>query len=522
MRWKFEATMETLRSAIPWLVLAAGIALTLASWFALERDRVAEARGQFERRTETAVASVRARMLSYEQVLRSGAARMASSPSVSRGEWRDFIAHLQLEERFPGIQSLGYAQVVADWERPAHVKRMRESGLPDYDIRPEGERGEYVVIVYVEPFVGRNARVLGVDMLAEPTRRAAMERARQRGDVAISGKVVLADEAYGGAQPQQASILMYAPVYHDGFRVVAREDLRPTLAGFTFTPLRMHDLMQGLLDEGVLPVLDMRIYDGAERLGENMLIDTRTAWRTAWRDATLSRAPKFERVVSFPMPGRMWTLQFASRPGFDAMLDTERPYGQLAAGVAASLIVFLLTSALVSTWSRAHHLSMRDPLTGLFNRRYLEETMGRELPRARRTGATVGVIVLDLDQFKQLNDTYGHDAGDHVLGRVGELLKHAARGSDIACRFGGEEFALILPSASLEVARKRAEAIRAAFEAMDIEFDGRKIGPMTLSAGVSAMPPDAEHWSLALQQADRALYAAKEAGRNRVVAANPE
>ena len=518
MRWKFEAAMEALRSAIPWLVLAAGIALTLASWFALERNHVAEARGQFERRTETAVASVRARMLSYEQVLRSGAARMASSPSVSRSEWRDFIAHLQLEERFPGIQALGYAQVVADWERPAHVKGMRESGFPDYDIRPEGERSQYVAIVYVEPFVGRNARVLGFDMFADPARRAAMERARETGDVAISGKVVLAGEAYRGAQPQHAGFMMYAPVYHDGFRVVAREDRRQALAGYTFTPLRMHDLMRGLLDEGVLPVLDMRIYDGAERLSENMLIDT----RTAWRNAMLPTAPKFERVVSFPMPGRMWTIQFVSRPEFDAMLDTERPYGQLAAGVASSLIVFLLTSALVSTWSRAHHLSMRDPLTGLFNRRYLEETMGRELPRARRRGETVGVIVLDLDHFKQLNDTYGHDAGDHVLGRTGELLKHATRGSDIACRFGGEEFALILPGASLDVARKRAEAIRAAFEAMDVEFDGRKIGPVTLSAGVSAMPPDAEDWALALQQADRALYTAKQAGRNRVLAAAPE
>jgi diguanylate cyclase (GGDEF)-like protein len=137
-------------------------------------------------------------------------------------------------------------------------------------------------------------------------------------------------------------------------------------------------------------------------------------------------------------------------------------------------------------------------------------------------GENVGVIVLDLDHFKQLNDTHGHDAGDHVLGRMGELLKHATRGSDIACRFGGEEFALILPGASLDVTRKRAEAIRAAYEALDLEFDGRKIGPLTLSAGVSSMPPDANDWALALQLADRALYTAKQAGRNRVLAAAPE
>jgi diguanylate cyclase (GGDEF)-like protein len=513
MRWKFEAVMEALRSAIPWIVLAIGLALAFGGWFTLERNRVAEARAQFERRTETAVAATRARLVSYEQVLRSGAARMASSPSVSRSEWRDFIAHLQLEERFPGIQALGYAQLVGDWERPAHLKRMRESGFPDYDIRPEGERTEHVVIVYVEPFTGRNTRALGLDIYADPARRAAMDRARETSDVAITGRVVLAGDAYRGSQ-QQGGFIMYAPVYHDGLRVVAREDRRPALAGYTFTPLRMHDLMRGLLDEGVLPVLDMRIYDGAEPRAENLLIDTRTAWRNAMGSA----APKFERMVSFPMPGRAWTIRFVSRPEFDALLETERPYGLLAAGIASSVLVFLLTSALVTTWNRAHKLSMRDPLTGLFNRRYLEETMGRELPRARRMGENIGVIVLDLDHFKQLNDTHGHDVGDHVLTRTGELLRHATRGSDIACRLGGEEFAVILPGASLDVARKRAEAIRSAFEAMDFDFDGQKIGPLTLSAGVSSMPPGSEDWAYALQQADRALYAAKQAGRNRVLA----
>jgi diguanylate cyclase (GGDEF)-like protein len=331
----------------------------------------------------------------------------------------------------------------------------------------------------------------------------------------ISGKVVLAGEAHGNTPSRATGFLMYAPVYHDGLRTVARQNRRPEIAGFAFTPLRMPDLIRGLLDEGVLPVLDMRIYDGTERAAENILIDTRTAWRKSVETAP----PQFERVVSFPMPGRMWTIQFVSRPEFDAMLDTERPWGVLGAGLASSLVVFLLTAALVSTWSRAHNLSMRDPLTGLFNRRYLEETMDRELTRARRAGESVGVILLDLDHFKRLNDTYGHEAGDYVLNRTGDMLKHATRGGDIACRFGGEEFAVILPGASLETARKRAEAIRAAYEALEIDFAGHSIGPFTLSAGVSCLPPGADDWAPALQRADKALYTAKQAGRNRVLAA---
>src|SRR6185436_5001029 len=112
MRWRLEGAREALRSPIPWVALTAGLALTAAGWAGLESSRREDARSQFERRTETAQAAVRARMLSYEQILRSGAARIASSPSTSRREWRDFVSHLQLEERFPGIQALGYAERV--------------------------------------------------------------------------------------------------------------------------------------------------------------------------------------------------------------------------------------------------------------------------------------------------------------------------------------------------------------------------------------------------------------------------
>jgi diguanylate cyclase (GGDEF)-like protein len=351
-------------------------------------------------------------------------------------------------------------------------------------------------------------------MYSEPTRRMAMQRARDTGEATITGKVVLAGELARGSPVQQPGVIMYVPVFHDSLRVVAREDAKPALAGYVFGPFRMPDLMRGILDEGVLPVLDMRIYDGNSPSAESLLIDTRIAWRTTFA----SGKPAFESVVAFPMPGRVWTIQFVSRPEFDASLEEERPWGVLAAGIASSLVVFLLTSALVATWNRAHNLSMRDPLTGLFNRRYLEETIGRELPRARRAGQSVGIILLDLDHFKRLNDTFGHDAGDYVLERVGDLLRTLTRGSDIACRFGGEEFAIVLPGASLENARNRAETIRSTFESTVFEFHGEKLGPLTLSAGVSALPPGVEDWPQVLQQADKALYTAKQAGRNRVLA----
>src|SRR5258708_25296328 len=167
MQWRLEGASEALRSPIPWVAVSAALALTVAGWIGMERSRYEEARAQFERRTETAEGAIRTRMLSYEQILRSGAARIASSPSITRKEWQDFITHLQLEERFPGIQSVGYGVRVKASEREAHVPPMRAEGNPHYDVRPPRQRSEYLPIRFNQPVVGPNAALLGLAMFAD-------------------------------------------------------------------------------------------------------------------------------------------------------------------------------------------------------------------------------------------------------------------------------------------------------------------------------------------------------------------
>jgi len=514
MRWQMGGTREAMRSPIPWVALSATLALTAAAWFGIEHSRYQEARSQFERRTETAEAAVRARMASYEQVLRSAAALVASDTNVSRREWRDFIGHLGLDERFPGIQAVGYAERVKPQDLARHTRRVHADGPSDYEVRPAGERADFFPIVFNEPSNERNAKVLGFDMYSEPVRRAAMDRARDSADTAISGKLVLAGEAFRGAAPAQPGFVMYVPVFRRDARALSPAARDLALDGYVFSPFRAHDMMRGVLEAGMLRVLDMQVFDDGEPSSATMLLDTRVL-----RGASVEIAPVFNRSVRFQMPGRAWTLQFVSRPEFDAALAADRPWTVAAAGSLAALVLFLLTVSLVSAWTRAHELSMRDPLTGLYNRRYLEETIGRELPRARRLNQSVGVIVLDIDHFKLLNDTYGHDAGDIVLAKTGELLRSASRKGDIACRFGGEEFAIVLPGATLAIARTRAEDIRSTVEAMRFHFEGETIGPLTVSAGVAAMAPHSQDWSFVMHQADRALYTAKQAGRNKVFAA---
>jgi diguanylate cyclase (GGDEF)-like protein len=163
--------------------------------------------------------------------------------------------------------------------------------------------------------------------------------------------------------------------------------------------------------------------------------------------------------------------------------------------------------------------SIRDPLTGLFNRRYLEEMLAIEIERAKRAKGPFSIIMLDLDHFKRFNDTHGHEAGDAVLQVLGGFLQRHVRGGDIACRYSGEEFTLILSGMSLAAAQERAEQLCEGVRALNVDFKNQILGPLTLSVGIAAFPNHGESGDMVLQAADAALYQAKSQGRDRVVVA---
>jgi diguanylate cyclase (GGDEF)-like protein len=155
--------------------------------------------------------------------------------------------------------------------------------------------------------------------------------------------------------------------------------------------------------------------------------------------------------------------------------------------------------------------AIRDPLTNLYNRRFLGDVLSRELMRAARENIRVAVIMIDLDHFKRVNDAAGHAAGDLVLTEIATLLKRHIRGTDIACRYGGEEFTLVLPNATLQSARNRGEAICSA-----IQEERHRLMGITASLGVAVFPDHAEEPESLLRAADEALYEAKARGRNQV------
>jgi diguanylate cyclase (GGDEF)-like protein len=170
---------------------------------------------------------------------------------------------------------------------------------------------------------------------------------------------------------------------------------------------------------------------------------------------------------------------------------------------------------------RLQDQAMRDAVTGLHNRRFLEESLVHEENRAKRHGHALAIMMIDVDHFKEVNDTLGHVAGDAILKSVGECLVSVSRGEDIVARYGGDEFALMMSNASRDTACRRAELIRERVHSLEIGQNGSQLGPVTLSVGIAVLPDNGDTAEAVLRAADGALLTSKQTGRDRVVVSPP-
>ncbi len=230
------------------------------------------------------------------------------------------------------------------------------------------------------------------------------------------------------------------------------------------------------------------------------------------------------KCLCVPMVGQGDTLgvlylEFAADDGTrtdsasEGLQDSQQRVATTVSGqIALSLASLRLREAL-------RDQSIRDPLTGLFNRRFMEESLEREMQRAVRKNHPVSVLFIDLDHFKRFNDTFGHDAGDLVLRSVADLFRKIFRVDDIICRYGGEEFGIILPESSAENAVIRANGLREAAKKLEIQYKNHTVGTVTLSAGVATFPEHGDSSEELLKAADQCLYQSKAEGRDRVTVA---
>ena len=326
------------------LVFLVSAIVTFSAWSSAQLAAQAQLRETFDYRTRDMVYSISRRMAVYEQVLRGARGFLRGSVELDRRAWQDYYQVLRLDQSFPGLEALGISTIVPAPQLAAHEAAVRRQGHPDYAVHPPGPRETYTAITHIEPFGGRNLRAFGFDMFSEPVRRAAMERARDSGQAALSGRVVLVQEGDAG---QQAGFLMYLPVYRDGELTGTVEQRRKAIVGWVYAPFRMNDLMRGLGGAHSTD-LEVEIHDGESPDGAALL----------YRSPNAANDGSLLRAATQIMPGgRPWTVTMRSSNVFDNSLDTTRPQLIAFTGVGLSFLISLVVWLLASERRRALQLA---------------------------------------------------------------------------------------------------------------------------------------------------------------------
>ena len=318
-------------------LLAAGLIGTVMASLYMKANVTETAQHEFDFACAEIRLNIDARLAACAQVLYGGAAFFDAAESVERTEWRAFTQSLYLDHRLPGIQGIGFAQLIPAGQLARHVQDIRSQGFPDYQVKPAGERSVYSSIVYIEPFSGRNLRAFGYDMLSEPVRRAAMEWAQDKNAAALSGKVVLVQETQENVQ---AGTLMYVPVYRHGMPVETIDQRRAALQGWVYSPYRMADLMRGTLrgwevGHQHMPI-SVQVYDGERDTADALMYDSQRAAAT-----TLAATVLFTRLAKVDFGGHHWSLRFTQLGGL-----TFSDYGSVWLVLVGGTIISLLLSAL--------------------------------------------------------------------------------------------------------------------------------------------------------------------------------
>lgn len=316
------------RKLTAWLVLLVTAAVSVVAYRQAESERRRISQERFHLLARSAELVLLDRMKDYAEVLRSGAALFEASEEVTREEFRRYVRALRLDRYLPGIQAMGLVVMMPREARESHERAIRAEGFPDYAIFPEGDRDPLSAIVYIEPFDAMNRRAFGYDMYSEPVRRAAMDRARDRGRPALSGKVRLVQETEG-----QPGFLMYMPLYAHGRPLDSVEARREALVGFVYAPFRAFDLMHAAFAERTHDV-DIELYDRAFA-PENLLFDTRTDARKA----------EWSVDVPLVVAGRPWIARFHSTENFETSRASIQPKAILFGGLAFGLLMFAMLFA---------------------------------------------------------------------------------------------------------------------------------------------------------------------------------
>jgi diguanylate cyclase (GGDEF)-like protein len=522
-----------------WAVLAASLAFSAASTFYFGIEVQQEARSSVEAVAVGVASDVQSRIRAYGDVLYAIRGLFDASDKVTRDEFHQFAQALSLGERYPGATNISFAPRVPHAKKLQFERAVRAEtsplvkGLPEFAIKPPGERPEYVVLTYVEP-MGKNVAAWGLDLNADPLRRSVVDRARDSGQIASSSGVTLLRDGNASV----SSMLLRLALYRGGGVPGSVEERQRLYWGMVGSTLRISEMIYATLSKEMLSRARLQIYEVGNAPGEGAAGGT-LLFDSAASGATTAAAPAefsgYAVTHRLAVADREWRLRIVPRNDPVALFDKVGIIAILVFSLAVSALLFWLITSVAVSESRGAELAkrnreaallreklreqaMRDKLTGLYNRHYVEEWFDLELRRAQRHGRPIAAILLDIDHFKRFNDSFGHEAGDLVLRELAGALGRSTRGSDVASRYGGEEFLVLLPECPFDAALRKAEQMREEVAKLELRYDDRPLGPVTVSLGVAAFPDHAKESAELLRHADEALYLAKQSGRNRVVA----
>ena len=437
------------------------------------------------------------------------AAHQAESvASLSIGQLASAAAFFQAEKNFNAHEFEIVAEPLLQegvLSGTAYIQRLpasrratfeRRHGAPVFETGPDGDpekastRPVYYPIVYAVSEFGIAAPV-GFDLAADEERGPFLRRARDTGKAVATAPVKLLIGGLG--------INIYRPVYRDGAPIETVAQRRRALVGFVGGAFRVRDIVASATSTVPGPVdVQLRIDRGT----------------------VIGPQDELDDAASAP-------IQIADRTWLLVVRDPNRPDVSLPLLMAVvGIALAALLGSLIFAWSRTERMqrlqreASQDPLTGLKNRRRFEEDLQLAMARGRRERTTGAVLMLDLDNFKRVNDTHGHPAGDLMIREIAAVLRHRSRESDVLARLGGDEFALVLPRCSPGEARVVAESIATSIREHCSERED--IEPITASVGV-AMFGDDPRTSIesVVSEADTAMYAAKDGGGDSVRVFDP-
>lgn len=339
------------RKLLPYVALVVLLSVSVWGWRHYEQMSVDREQLRFSENVEVTVQDILERLDKYKMILQGGAGVFAASEEVNREEWRAYYEYQQLPARYTGVQGIGFSKVIQPWELEQHIQKVRAEGFSDYTIHPAGQRELYVPVIFLEPFDEINQSVLGYDTFSEPVRRAAMERARDTGIAAMSGKVRLATER---GQDSQPGFVIYVPLYAKDMPASNVEERRAAIQGYVFGGFRIQDLVQGIFPE-FYHKIDFQIYDGPEVSPSALMYVSHVHPEAQVEE----HQPMFSTLRTLELYAHQWTLAFKSMPAFEAAVDRKMPKYILVAGLAISLLIFLLIKTLEGTGERAFALAQK-------------------------------------------------------------------------------------------------------------------------------------------------------------------